>query len=177
MSLEGVSAAYGRLLEALALVASLLLFALMLIVCGDVLLRNVPLIPSVRGIGPANDLSEACLYLITLLVSPWLLRQGQHIRVDILLRAIPRTLAWGCEWLVDVLGLACCLVIAWYGVAGTLDAWSSGEMFIKSLATPVWWWLAVLPVTFLMLALEFVFRMQRLARAPHGPREEAVSAG
>ena len=29
------------------------------------------------------------LYLITLLTAPWLLRQGQHIRVDIVLRLVP----------------------------------------------------------------------------------------
>ena len=34
------------------------------------------------------------LYLITMCVAPWLLRQGQHIRVDILLQALPPRLAW-----------------------------------------------------------------------------------
>ena len=49
----------------------------------------VPIVPSMRGFPAANDLSEAALYLITLLSAPWLLRQGKHIRVDILLKAIP----------------------------------------------------------------------------------------
>ena len=50
----------------------LLLFLLMIVICGDVLLRNVPLIPSMRGFPATNDLSEAFLYLITLLSAPWL---------------------------------------------------------------------------------------------------------
>jgi hypothetical protein len=33
-----------------------------------------------------------------------------------------------------------------------------------------------MPVAFALLAIEFVFRMHRLARAPHRPREDAVSA-
>lgn len=174
--MNALSAAWGRLLDFLGLLAALLLLALMVVICADVLLRNVPIIPSMRGIGPAFDLSEAALYLITLLSAPWLLRRGMHIRVDILLKAIPAQAAWIMEWLVDLTGLACSLVIAWYGVQATLEAYSSGELFIKALATPVWWWLCVLPVIFLMLAVEFVFRMQRLAAGERGPREEAVSA-
>jgi hypothetical protein len=36
--------------------------------------------------------------------------------------------------------------------------------------------LAPLPVAFLLLAAEFVFRMRRLSRAPRAPRADAVSA-
>lgn len=171
-------AAAGRLFAALALVAALLLFAMMVVICLDVTLRNLPgLPPAWRGFPATNDLSEAFLYGITLLSSPWLLRQGQHIRVDIFIKAIPKTWGWACEWAVDALGIACCLVMTWYGAAATLDAIRSGEMFIKALAMPAWWWLAWLPVTFAMLAAEFVFRMHRLARGPRAPRDEAVSAG
>jgi hypothetical protein len=36
--------------------------------------------------------------------------------------------------------------------------------------------LAPLPVAFLLLAIEFLFRMRRLARAKRAPRTDAVSA-
>jgi TRAP-type C4-dicarboxylate transport system permease small subunit len=100
-----------------------------------------------------------------------------HIRVDILLRAVPRGWAWIMEWIVDVTGLLCSLVIAWYGLQATVEAWRSGELFIKALATPVWWWLSALPLVFLLIAVEFGFRMQRLSVSERGPREEATSAG
>jgi len=74
----------GQVYEALAWMACAMLFALMLVICADVFLRNVPLIPGLRGMPATNDLSEAFLYLITLFAGPWLLRLGQHIRVDIL---------------------------------------------------------------------------------------------
>ena len=50
--------------------------------------------------------------------APWLLREGQHIRVDIVLRALPPRVGLACEWIADVLGLACCLVMVWYGARG-----------------------------------------------------------
>jgi TRAP-type C4-dicarboxylate transport system permease small subunit len=67
-------------------------------------------------------------------------------------------------------------VIVWYGVAATADSMASGEMFIKAIATPVWWWLALLPATFSLLAVEFVFRMHRLTQGDRVPRDDAVSA-
>ena len=47
--MESVSAAFGKLFDALAALACVLLFLLMIVVCADVLLRNVPLIASMRG--------------------------------------------------------------------------------------------------------------------------------
>ena len=73
---------------------------MMLIICADVFLRNVRILPGTVGLAWANDLTEAGLYLTTMLAAPWLLRRGQHIRVDIVLRAIPKRAAWVCEWLV-----------------------------------------------------------------------------
>lgn len=175
-SLERVSAAFGRLLAALAALGCVLLAAMLAIIVTDVALRNtaVPGLP--RGLAWSNEVSEGLLYLITLSVAPWLLRRGQHIRVDIVLRAIPPRLAWALEWLGDALGLACCIVLAWYA---TLAAWASyraGAVNIKTLVTPEWWWLSPLPAVFVLLAIEMVFRMARLARAERAPRGDAVSA-
>jgi TRAP-type transport system small permease protein len=41
---------------------------------------------------------------------------------------------------------------------------------------PEWWLLAPIPLAFALLAIEFVFRMHRLALAERRPRDDAVSA-
>jgi TRAP-type transport system small permease protein len=175
--MQRLSAAFGRLLDTVALAACALLFLMTLMICADVLLRNVPLIPGVQGLAWSNEVSEAMLYLITMLTAPWLLRRGQHIRVDIVLRAIPKRWGWYCEWLCDCLALACCLAMATYGWRATLASFKAGAMSIKTLVTPEWWLLAPLPVAFLLLAIEVVFRMQRLYAGERAPRDDAVSAG
>jgi TRAP-type C4-dicarboxylate transport system permease small subunit len=109
-------------------------------------------------------------------VAPWLLRQGQHIRVDIFLQAIPPRAAWALEWVGDVLGLLCCWVLAWYGAQATWASYAAGSLSIKTLVTPEWWSLAPLPVVFVLLSIEMVFRMHRLLHAERGPRQDAVSA-
>ena len=175
--MDRLEAAYGRLLEAFALAACALVFGMTLMICADVLLRNVRIVPGVAGLAWSNEISEAMLYLVTMLTAPWLLRRGQHIRVDIVLRAVPRQVGWIFEWMVDIMGLACCLIIAWYSARAAVASFKAGSMSIKTLVTPEWWLLSVLPVAFLALSLEMVFRMRRLALGERAPRDDAVSTG
>jgi TRAP-type transport system small permease protein len=172
MIMPKLSRLYGRVLDALVAIACLLLLGLTFVIGADVLLRNI----GAGGIAPANELSEDALYLITLLAAPSLLRQGRHIRVDIVLRLLPPQAGWAIEWVSDAIGLVCCLYFVWYGAKAALDSFMSGSLSIKTLILPEWWLLAPMPVAFALLALEFVLRMHRLALAERRPRDDAVSA-
>lgn len=172
-----VSETYGKLLAGLALAGCAVLFLMMAVICVDVFLRNVRIVPGMLGLPWANEVTEYALYLITMLTAPWLLRQGQHIRIDILLRAIPPRLAWCCEWVVDSLALACCLLIVVYGTKAVLSSLAINGTIVKVLSVPEWWVLAVLPIAFALLSVEVLFRMHRLWAGERGPRTDAVSAG
>jgi TRAP-type C4-dicarboxylate transport system permease small subunit len=167
---DRLSDLYGRFLNALAVIAALTLLAMVVVVTADILLRNLV----VKGFVWANEVSEYALYLITLLTAPWLLRRGQHVRLDILLTAMPRRAAWLMEAAGDTLGFVICLIMIRYGMLMTYDAWRIGSITIKNLVFPEWWLLAPLPVTFVLLAVEFVFRFRRLLQS-RTPREEATS--
>jgi TRAP-type C4-dicarboxylate transport system permease small subunit len=171
-----LEAGFGALIEALALLASLALLAMVAIICTDVLTRNVAVPGLPRGVAWSNEVSELLLYAITLLAAPWLLREGRHIRVDIVLRALPVRAAYACEWIADVLGLASCLWLVVYGASAAWQSQQSAALSIKTLVMPEWWFLAPLPICFALLAVEFVFRMRRLGSAEIGPRDDAVSA-
>jgi TRAP-type C4-dicarboxylate transport system permease small subunit len=170
--MQRISAVFGRIFDVMMLAACLLLLFMTLLIGADVVTRNLGL----GGIAWSNEVSENILYLITLLSAPWLLRQGQHIRVDIALRVIPPRVGWLCEWVSDLIGLACSLYFVLYGLKVAVASYQAGAMTIKTLVTPEWWLLAVLPVAFLLVAIEFVFRMQRLSKAERAPRTDAVSA-
>ena len=60
--------------------------------------------------------------------------------------------------------MACSLYFVWYGWTVLAASYHAGAISIKTLVTPEWWMLAPLPVAFLLLAIEFVFRMHRLAQ-------------
>ncbi len=106
------------------MLGSVILMAMMLVIAADVALRNLAIKGVPAGLAWSTEISELMLYLITMSVAPWLLRQGQHIRVDIMLQAMPPRTAWRLEWVGDLLGFACCLVIAWFG---SQAAWCSSS--------------------------------------------------
>ena len=170
--MHSASTIFGRLLDGMMLVACLLVLFMTLLIGADVGLRNAGL----GGVSWSNEVSEYCLYLITLFSAPWLLRQGQHIRVDIVLKAMPPRIGWLFEWVGDVLGLACSLYFLWYGWKVLATSYSSGAVSIKTLVMPEWWLLVPMPVAFLAVSIEFVFRMHRLAIGERTPRSDAVSA-
>src|ERR1043166_5481622 len=141
---------YGRLLHGILAAACLLLLAITFLLGLDVLLRNL----GVDGIAPSNELSEDGLYLITMLAAPGLLRRGQHIRVDIVLRMIPAKLGWAMEWLRGAAGLIFSLFFIWYGARATAASYFAGSLSIKTLIFPEWWILLPMSICFLLVAVE-----------------------
>jgi len=168
-----LSNALGRLFDVLAATAALILLAMVLLVTADIVLRNTARI----GFPWANEVTEYALYLTTLLTAPWLLRRGQHVRIDMVLVLVPPRVAWAFEAIADVVGFAASLVLIWYGTSMTLQSARLSSLTIKNLVFPEWWLLWPLPVCFALLALEFAFRFQRLMGAPRARRIEATSVG
>ena len=168
-----LSHCFGRLLNALAAVAALTLLAMVVLVSTDIVLRNL----TRSGFPWANEVSEYALYVITLLTAPWLLRRGQHVRIDLVLTYVPARAAWLMEAAADVLGFLVCLVMMRYGIKMTIDSALLGSITIKNLVFPEWWLLWPLPACFALIAAEFVFRFDRLMRGDRGRRVEAISVG
>jgi TRAP-type transport system small permease protein len=168
-----LSDAFGRLFEALAIAAALILLAMVVLTTADIMLRNI----AGNGIAWSNEVSEYALYLITLLVAPWLLRRSQHVRIDMLLTLVPNRAAWLMEAIGDLLGFVVCVVLVRYGLVMTLDSARLGALTIKNLVFPEWWLLVPLPITFALLAVEFVFRFRRLLSSERARRNEATSVG
>jgi TRAP-type C4-dicarboxylate transport system permease small subunit len=166
-----LSAAFERLLNALAVVAALVLLAMVILVTTDIVLRNL----TRTGFPWSNEVSEYALYLITLMTAPWLLRRGQHVRVDLMLTMVPPRVAWMMEAASDVLGIGVCLFLARSGAIMTYQSWQLGSITIKNLIFPEWWLLAPLPVAFVLLAVEFVFRLHRLGGGEQQRRIDAMS--
>ena len=166
-----LSNAFGKLLNALAIAAALTLLAMVVMVTADILLRNL----TRTGFAWSNEISEYALYVITLLTAPWLLRRGQHVRVDLVLTLVPVRIAWLMEAAGDVIGFSVCVVMLRYGFKMSLDSAMLGSITIKNLVFPEWWLLWPLPVCFALLAAEFAFRFDRLIHSEPGRRVEATS--
>jgi TRAP-type C4-dicarboxylate transport system permease small subunit len=162
---------FGRLFDALAIVAALTLLVMVVLVTADIVLRNL----TRTGFPWANEVSEYALYAMTLLTAPWLLRRGQHVRIDLLLSVMPPRVAWLMEAAGDVIGFLVCMVMVRYGFHMAADSFRMGSITIKNLVFPEWWLLWPLPLCFALIAAEFAFRLHRLLTGPPGRRIEATS--
>lgn len=151
---------YGRLLGLIGIGVGLIFGALTLLISADVVGRNLGL----GNLAWATEVSEYLLYLSAFIGAPWLLRLGGHIRMDLLCLFLPRRSRLAAEALCDLLGLAVCGVMFWYGLAAAGDAYQSGALIIKMLVLPEWWLMAVVPVSAALLILEFVLRLARALR-------------
>jgi len=171
--MKKLSTAFGKLLDALAAAAALILLAMVVMVTADILLRNL----TRSGFPWANEVSEYALYGITLLTAPWLLRRGQHVRIDLALTMVPARVAWLMEAAADALGFVVCLVMLRYGIKMTIDSAMLDSITVKNLVFPEWWLLWPMPLCFALLATEFVFRYDRLMRGARGRRIESTSVG
>ena len=151
---------YIGFLNLCGLIAGVVIALIAVLVSLDVVLRNLRL-----GNFPwLIEVTEYALYGITFLAAPWVLHLGAHVRVDILIEALPQKAATVLECLMDMLGLGLSLVLIYYGVIATLDAWTLGSLIFKELIIPEWQLLWVIPFSGGLLALEFMLRILRALR-------------
>lgn len=151
---------WTRLMNACGVLAALVVGAITLLVGVDVVGRNL----AVASLPWIVDVTELALPLATLLAAPWLLHRNEHVRMDVL----QTRLSGGARALVEragaAIGLAVCLVIAWYGVAVIRDDIAIGAMVMKSLVFPEWCQIVPVPVSFGLMAVEFARRLVRPPR-------------
>lgn len=155
--MTGLARFHARLLEGLGLLAGILVGVGTLLIAVDVGLRNI----AGTGFPWLIDGIEYGLFVATFLAAPWVLREGAHVRVDIVVAALPPRAAALLQRLADLVGLIVCLILLWYSLKVTLAAAASGSMVLKSFIFPEWWALAVMPPSSLLLAAEFVLRLRR----------------
>lgn len=142
-------------MAACGIAAGMALGLMALLITWDVVARNLGL----GGVSWAVEASEYTLLAATWIAAPWVLHQGAHVRVEVLLQALPRGLAVFLEALADLTGLAVCAVLLRYGIAIVEDARAIGGLVIKSLVFPEWWILVPLPLAAVLLGIEFVRRL------------------
>lgn len=149
---------FERLLDFFCSLFGVILGLIVALICLDVALRNLAL----GSLPWLMELSEYLMYAGTFLAAPFVLRQGNHVRVDMLLVALPKRLAIRLEQFVDLVGLAISLVLLYYGSAVVTDAWRSNMVAYKTWYVPEWLLYLAIPTGALLLAVEFVLRFLRV---------------
>ena len=146
-----ISRGYTAILYGMAWLAGLLIAAMMVVITADVVLRNL----GFQSSSHFFTFTEYALLIVPCLGAPWLVREKGHIYVEILLMQLAPPAR---RRLMTFIGLACiavCLVIAWYGFEVTWKDWSGAERDVRSFDAPRWAVVVWIPLSFLLMAVEF----------------------
>jgi len=142
---------YDAVLYGMAGVAAFLMAAMMVVITLDVILRNLGYQSSAHFF----TFTEYALLVIPCMGAPWLAREKGHIYVEILLMSLPRRARTQLTNLIGLICIAVCLVIAWYGFEVTIQNFVQNEKDVRSLDMPRWMVVGWIPLSFLMMAVEF----------------------
>ena len=146
-----ISRAYAVLLYGMAWLAGLLIAAMMVVITIDVVVRNLGYQSSAHFF----TFTEYALLIVPCLGAPWLVREKGHVYVEIIFTYLrPRQRA-ALRTLIAMVCIVVCLVLAWYGVEVALRDYVGNEKDVRSLDMPRWMIVSFVPLSFLMMAIEF----------------------
>ena len=144
--------AYDAVLYGMAYAAGLLMAAMMVVITLDVVLRNFGYQSSAHFF----TFTEYALLAVPCLGAPWLVREKGHIYVEILLMALSPRWRAALTFLIGIACVAVCAIMAWYGFAVTIGDFLQNEKDVRSLDMPRWIVVGFIPLSFTMMAVEFL---------------------
>jgi TRAP-type C4-dicarboxylate transport system permease small subunit len=148
---KAVAKLHDGLVYGMAFVAAFLMAAMLAVITLDVILRNLGYQSSAHFF----TFTEYALLIVPCMGAPWLAREKGHIYVEILLNAMPPKARARMTTAIGLICIAVCLVVAWYGFEVTLNDFLHNEKDVRSLDMPRWMVVGWIPVSFLMMAIEF----------------------
>jgi TRAP-type C4-dicarboxylate transport system permease small subunit len=143
---------YDAVLYGMAYVAGFLMAAMMAVIFIDVVLRNLGYQSSAHFF----TFTEYGLLVIPCLGAPWLVREKGHIYVEILLMYLKPRWRRLVTQAIGALCVAVCAILAWYASGVTLNDLLQNEKDVRSLDMPRWMVSGFIPLSFAMMALEFL---------------------
>ena len=171
--IDAIEAAFARFVEWLAVLVAISVGLIAVLIPLNLFLVKVE-----WGTFPwLFEAVEYALYVGVFIGAPWVLRQGAHIRVDVVTAALPRTAAARLEKVLDVAGCLLCLLLCVYGLRLTLLEFEDGTLPDKDLRIENWYMMAVFALSFLLLAIEFALRFRRAADALEADKDPAAGSG
>jgi C4-dicarboxylate transporter, DctQ subunit len=132
--------------------AAALIVAMMVVITLDVVLRNLGYQSSAHFF----SFTEYALLVVPCLGAPWLVREKGHIYVEILLMHLDRRPRAALRRAIGIVCIVVCAVLAWYGFEVTLRDFVANEKDVRSLDMPRWIVVGFVPLSFAMMALEFL---------------------
>ena len=145
---------FDKTMDITTFLAGLLLIFITLSVGLEVILRTFLSRPQMW----VTEVTECLLLYITFLASAWLLREGGHVKVDIILNRFSGKAAAILGIFSSLIGVFVSLVLTIYGFRVAIDCFQRNIYTPSAMEIPVGAILIVIPVGSMMLLLQFIRR-------------------
>ncbi|GAB1582746.1 TRAP transporter small permease subunit [Phyllobacterium phragmitis] len=148
----------NNLSRALAVLATLLLIAAMLVVCQMIAVRYVFRMATIWQTDFVVFAATAAIFL----GAPYVLLKGGHVGVDIVEMMVGGKTRRGLRIIASFLGLLFCVAMLVASSIHFHDAWAGSWKHASVWAPPLWIPLAALPLGFGMLCLQYIAEILKL---------------
>ena len=135
-----------------AAVATAIFVALTLSICAEVLMRY----GFDRPISWVVEISEYALLWITFLGAPYVLREGGHVRVDILMQHLSPAGLRFCGLLASASGAVSMLALGVFGTHVTLTEFARHSFKPTGIDVPTWIVVSVIPFGSVVMLVRFI---------------------
>jgi len=159
-----------HLINTLALVAGVLLCALTVLICLDVVSRSLRLFAMPWTL----DVTEYMLYAITFLAAPWVLREQGHIAIEIVVERLAPGVRRALQRATDAVGALVCGVVFVFACRVLWRSWSQNNVVHETFVFPEWYLFVLAPPVFLILTLQFIQRSVQPVDAHAPARRQSV---
>jgi TRAP-type C4-dicarboxylate transport system permease small subunit len=120
-----------------------------------------------------SEVVEYTLYATVFLAAPWILHHNAHVGIDLLVTSLsPRSANW-LNLGIDSFGLLIAVSYAYLAYYSIGDAIMFDAVIRRYLAVPEWWLLYVFLASMILIAVEFLNRINNRMRSNslHGATE------
>lgn len=145
---------FDHFLGIIAVLGMVIMTATMLAVCWEVVSRYFLSRATIWVI----EFSEYALLYMTFLGTAWLLKQDGHVEMDLLAIWLSEKTRRLMRGIVSLFGALLCLVLGWFGAVVSLDHLRRGLHQPTLIGPPDFPLLAVIPLGFFLLFIQFLRR-------------------
>lgn len=136
----------------MAIIGGVMICGLTLLVSVSVVMRyflNMPVMWTVI-------VSEYLLYTIAFVTAPWVMKQGEHVSVEILEEYLPTKASKRILHIISgVLGIIACSITAYFACITTYTDMVRGTKMLQAIAMPRYCLLAVMSVSMILMVYYF----------------------
>ena len=149
--IEAFDRKLGKVEVALSWVACAIIPFMFTMITIDVLIRTAGVTPPLW----TSSVVEYGLLYLAMCSAPWLARERGHVAIEALVSVMPPDVRQILAKLVYLVCGAAAVMFAWFSLELFWEAWVSGEEDVRGVDMPYWLLFIPMPISFLLLGLEF----------------------